>query len=112
MMVSVCSLVDEIQLMDINSSYVHIHYPDGRQSTVSIKDLSSCPAPPIAVDRDTPLTLVCGESLASGLPASLSLHLAISSTIQAGFVHKSRGDNVVAVEEMMCVVCVDVTEGA
>ena len=45
---------------------------------------------------------------ACGPPASFSVHL-------AGSVHKSRCDNVVrmgAVEEMMCVVCVDVTEGA
>ena len=44
-------LVDEVHLMDINPSYAHIRYPDGRESTVSIKDLSACPAPPIAVDR-------------------------------------------------------------
>ena len=30
----------------------------------------------------------------------------------AGSVHKSRGDNVVGAVEEMCVVCVDVTEGA
>ena len=30
----------------------------------------------------------------------------------SGSVYKSRGDNVGAVEEMMCVVCVDVTDGA
>ena len=46
----------------------------------------------------------------SGPPASLSLHHP-----SEGHVHKSRGDIVVrmwvAVEEMMCVVCVDVTEG-
>ena len=47
---------------------------------------------------------------ASGTPASLSIHRASSSTIPAGSVHKSRGDNVDSVEEMMCVVCV--TEGA
>ena len=47
------SLVDEVHLMDINPLYVHIRYPDGRESTVSIKYLSACPAPPIAVDRDT-----------------------------------------------------------
>ena len=46
-------LVDEVHLMDINPSYAHIRYPDGRESTVSIKDLSACPDPPIAVDRDT-----------------------------------------------------------
>ena len=45
--------VDEVHLMDINPSYAHIRYPDGRESTVSIKDLSACTAPPIAVDQDT-----------------------------------------------------------
>ena len=47
---------------------------------------------------------------------AFSVHLASSAVTPAGSVHKSRGDNVVrmwvAVEEMMCVVCVDVTEGA
>ena len=38
-----------------------------------------------------------------GPPASLSLYLASSSITPAGSVHKSRGDNVGAVEEMMCV---------
>ena len=45
----------------------------------------------------TPLTLVCGgepDHPVSGPPASLSLHLASSSIIPAGSVHKSRGDNV------------------
>ena len=46
-------LVDEVHLIDINSSYDHIRYPDGRDSTISIKDVSACPAPLIAVDRDT-----------------------------------------------------------
>ena len=52
---------------------------------------------------------------ACGPPASFSVHLAGSAVTPAGSVHKSRGDNgayVGAVEEMMCVVCVDVTEGA
>ena len=53
---------------------------------------------------------------ACGPPASFSVHLASSAVTPAGSVHKSSGDNVVrmvgAVEEMMCVVCVDVTEGA
>ena len=48
---------------------------------------------------------------AFGPPARLSLHLASRSITTAGSVHKSRGDNVGAVEEMMCVVCVDITEG-
>ena len=52
------------------------------------------------------MTLASGRSpmfpLVVHEPASLTL---------AGSVHKSRGDNVVRIEEMMCVVCVDVTEG-
>ena len=46
-------LADEVNLMDINHSYAHIHYPDGRESTVSEKKLSACPTHIIAVDRDT-----------------------------------------------------------
>ena len=51
---------------------------------------------------------------ACGPPASFSVHLASSAVTPAGSVHKSRGQcgaYVGAVEEMMCVVCVDVTEG-
>ena len=48
--------------------------------------------------------------------ASFSVHLASSAVTPAGSVHKSRGRQsgayVGAVEEMMCVVCVDVAEGA
>ena len=49
---------------------------------------------------------------ACGPPASFSVHLASSAVTLVGSVHKSRGDNVGTVEEMMCVVCVSVTEGA
>ena len=48
---------------------------------------------------------------ACGPPACFSIHLASSVFTPAGSVHKSRGDNVGAVEEMRCVVCVSVTEG-
>ena len=47
----------------------------------------------------------CGPSV------SFSVHLASSAVTPVGSVHKSRGDNVGAVEEMMCVVCVDVRGG-
>ena len=40
---------------------------------------------------------------ACGPPASFSLNLASSALTPAGSVHKSRGDNVGTVEEMMCV---------
>ena len=46
---------------------------------------------------------VCGTS------ASFSVPLASSALTPAKSVHKSMGDNVGAVEEMMCVVCVSVT---
>ena len=54
----------------------------------------------------SPLTLVCGgesDDPSFGPPASLSLHLPSSSITPAGSVHKSRGDNVGAVEEMVWV---------
>ena len=42
-----------------------------------------------------PCLRVESDHPAFGPPASLSLHLAISSMTPAGSVHKSRGDNVV-----------------
>ena len=49
---------------------------------------------------------------AFGPPANVSIHLAISSIIPAGSVHKSRCDSVVgAVEEIVCVMCVGVADG-
>ncbi len=36
-------LVDEVLLTDVNPTYAHIRYPDGRESTVSLKDLAPCP---------------------------------------------------------------------
>ena len=38
-------LVDEVELTSVNPAYAHIRYPDGRESTVSLKDLSPCPSP-------------------------------------------------------------------
>ena len=46
-------LVDEVQLMDVNPSYAYIRYSDGRESTVSLKDLSPCPASPKAIPDNT-----------------------------------------------------------
>ena len=37
-------LIDEVELTSVNTSYAHIRYPDGRKSTVSLKDLSLCPS--------------------------------------------------------------------
>ena len=60
----------------------------------------------------TPITLASGGSPMFPLVVHQPASLASSAVTPAGSVHKSRGDNVGAVEEMMCVVCVDVTEGA
>ena len=49
---------------------------------------------------------------ASGPPASFSVYLGSSAVTPAEYVHKSRGVYVGAVEDMMCVVYVSVTEGA
>ena len=82
-----------------------------RKNLHSVQVFSSC-----CCCLPTPLTLVCGRGESDhpvfGPPASLSFHLASSSSTPAGYVNKSRGDNVGAVEEMVCVVCVGVTEGA
>ena len=57
----------------------------------------------------TPMTLASGGSPiipACGPPVSFYVHLASSAVTPSGSVHKSRGDNVGAVEEMMCFMCV------
>ena len=35
-------LVDEVDLVDTNPTYVRVRYQDGRESTVSLKDLAPC----------------------------------------------------------------------
>ena len=52
-----------------------------------------------------------GDLHACGPPASFSVHLASSTVSPEGSVYKSRGAYVGTVEDMMCVVCVSVTEG-
>ena len=38
-------LVDEVELTSVNPAYANIRYPDSRESTVPLKDLSPCPSP-------------------------------------------------------------------
>lgn len=38
-------LVDQVELTEINPMYAHVRYPDGRESTVSLRDLAPCPNP-------------------------------------------------------------------
>ena len=37
-------LVDEVELVDVNPTYAHIRYPDGRESKVSLRALAPCPS--------------------------------------------------------------------
>ena len=36
-------LCDEVELLEANPNFAHIKYPDGRESTVSTRDLPPCP---------------------------------------------------------------------
>ena len=46
--------MDEVELTNVNPAYAHIRYQDGRESTVSLKDLSPCPVPPQQVGTPGP----------------------------------------------------------
>lgn len=39
-------LTDQVELVDVNPVYANINYPDGRESTVSIRDLARSPESP------------------------------------------------------------------
>ena len=36
--------IDEVDLTDITPSYAHIRHMDGRESTVALRDLATCPS--------------------------------------------------------------------
>lgn len=39
-------LVNQVELLDVNPMYANIKYTDGRESTVSVRDLAPCPPSP------------------------------------------------------------------
>ena len=45
-------LVDEVELINANRSYANIRYSDGRETSVSISDLSPCPRKPRQNEAD------------------------------------------------------------
>ena len=53
-------LVDEAELTDVNPNYAHIRYPDGRESTVPLKDIPHCPP---SHDLHTPASPVCDTDI-------------------------------------------------
>ncbi|KAL7644528.1 UNVERIFIED_CONTAM: hypothetical protein RMT77_005360 [Armadillidium vulgare] len=38
-------LVEEVQLLEANPQFAHVRFPNGREDTLSIRDLASAPAP-------------------------------------------------------------------
>jgi hypothetical protein len=48
-------LVDQVELTDANPTYARVRYMDGRESTVSLRDLALCPS--TSVRDGTPLVL-------------------------------------------------------
>ena len=45
-------LVDEVEVTSANPSYAHVKYKDGRESTVSLRDLAPCP--PTLLQNEAP----------------------------------------------------------
>ena len=39
--------VDQVRLIHANPTYAHVEYPDGRESSVSLRDLAPCPLTPV-----------------------------------------------------------------
>ena len=64
-------LVDEVELLGANPNYVHICYPDGRTTTVSIKHLAPCGEP--LVPQESPQPLEVESESQSSLQIELSL---------------------------------------
>ncbi|XP_042232861.1 uncharacterized protein LOC121873374 [Homarus americanus] len=65
-------LVDEVELLEANPTYAHIKYPDGRESSVSLRDLAPCSSGTLFLDISAgstspsvePETLDNGEEVA------------------------------------------------
>ena len=47
-------LVDQVDLQEANPTYAHLRYMDGRQSTVSLRDLAPCPGIPLDMAHTQP----------------------------------------------------------
>ena len=45
--------VDQVELLNSNPTYANIEYPSGRESTVSVHDLASCPETELPLESST-----------------------------------------------------------
>ena len=61
-------LVDEVQLIDCNQSFATVRYPDGRQSSVSVRDLAPCPPEPTAAMPPAPTEVLQDPLMSPALP--------------------------------------------
>ena len=73
-------LVDEVELTDVNPTYARIRYPDGRESSVSLRDLTPCPSPSIQKGT-SPETRPLQEPFPLQEPPSTSLPPARNPTL-------------------------------
>ena len=44
-------LVDQVELQRVNPTYANVRCMDGRESTVSLRDLAPCPSVPMDVEQ-------------------------------------------------------------
>ena len=59
-------LVDEVKIMHVNPNYAQVRCPNGRDMTVSLRNLASCPQEDTADEEpDFPLTPVNDEELSN-----------------------------------------------
>ena len=71
-------LVDEVEIMHVNPNYAQVRCPNGREMTVSLRNLAPCPQEDTADEEpDSPLTPVNNEE-ASNLENDLPYHFFFS----------------------------------
>jgi len=52
-------LVDQLELQDVNPTYVNVRYHDARESRVSLRDLAPCPYVPMDVEQYSQVANPC-----------------------------------------------------
>ena len=55
------SMVDEVELIEVNPNYAHIRYPNGTEDTVSLRDLAPIGTTSPRIAAETPLQINSAE---------------------------------------------------
>jgi len=71
-------LVDQVELKEANPTYAHIRYMDGRESTVSLRDLAPCP--PVSEPKEPLAKQLVGETPG---PTTVSRDLSIAPDVSS-----------------------------